>query len=84
MMQTAHQRHLGHFPTVWGLNRPRDWTVVGERSVRADFVVIFEVGIENLPQLPLMEYDHSIQAFTPNRTHQALDVGVLPGRLGRD
>jgi hypothetical protein len=57
MMQTAHQRHLGHLPMVWGLNRPRDWTVVGERSVRADFVAIFEVGFENLPQLPFMEHD---------------------------
>ena len=28
MMQTADPRHLGHVPTVWGLNRPRDWTVV--------------------------------------------------------
>ena len=63
MMQTAHQRHLGHLPTVWELNRPRDWTVVGERSVRPEFVVIFDVGLDNLAHLPFMEHDHSIQAF---------------------
>jgi hypothetical protein len=83
-MQTADQRYLGHLPTVWGLNRPRDWTVVGEPSVRADFMVIFEVGFENLPQLLLMEHDYSIQAFTSNRTHQPLDVGALPRRSRGD
>src|SRR5664279_4036316 len=82
MMQAAHQRHLGHLPTVRGLNWPRDWTVLCERSVRADFVVVFEVGFENLAQLPFLEHDHSIQAFTSNRTHQALDVGFCQGDLG--
>ena len=47
--------------------------------MRADFVVVFEVGFENLAQLPFLEHDHSIQAFTSNRTHQALDVGVGVG-----
>ena len=42
--------------------------------MRTDFVVIFEVGFENLPQLPFIEHDHSIQAFSPNGTDQALDV----------
>ena len=80
MMQTADQRHLDHVPTVWRLHRPRDWTVVRERSMRADFMIIFEVGFENLPQLPFIEHDHSIQTFAPNRTYQPLDVRVLPRR----
>ena len=37
-------------------------------------MVIFNKGLEDLPQLPLIEHDHTIQAFTPNRTHQPLDV----------
>jgi len=36
----------------------------------ADFMVIFEVALEELSQLPFVEHDHSIQAFTPNRPHQ--------------
>jgi hypothetical protein len=43
-------------------------------------MIIFEVGFENMPQLPFIEHDHSIQAFTPNGTHQPLDVRVLPRR----
>src|SRR5690242_19879490 len=31
-----------------------------------------------------MEDDDSIQAFTPNRAHQSLDVGSLPGRSRRN
>jgi hypothetical protein len=47
-------------------------------------MVILEVGFESPRQLPLIEHDHSIQAFTSNRTHQPLDVGVLPGRAWGD
>src|ERR1035438_9549064 len=47
-------------------------------------MVILEVGFENLPQQLLIEYDHSIQALTSNRTHQPIDVGTLPRRSRRD
>ena len=47
-------------------------------------VIILEVGFENLPQLSFMEYDHSIQAFSPNGTDQALDEGILPRRSRGD
>ena len=47
-------------------------------------MVVFEVGFEDLPQLPFIEHDHSIEAFTPNRTNQSLDVRALPGRSRGD
>jgi hypothetical protein len=50
----------------------------------ADCMVILEIRFEKLPQLPFIEHDHPIQAFSPNRTRQALDVGVLPGRSRGD
>jgi hypothetical protein len=43
--------------------------------VRADFMVIFEVRFENLPQLLLIEHDYSVQAFTSNRT---LSLDIIP------
>lgn len=55
-----------------------------KRSMWAYAVVIFQVGFKNAPQLPFIEHDHAIQALTPNRTDQSLDVGTLPGRSRRD
>ena len=84
MMQTADSRYLNHLPPFRRLHRPRDRTVVGKRSVGTDVVVIFAVGFENLLQLSFMEYHHSIQAFSPNGTDQALDDGILPRRSRGD
>ena len=41
-------------------------------------MIILQVRFENAPELPFMEHDHSIQAFSANGTHQPLDVGILP------
>jgi hypothetical protein len=68
MMQPANQWQLDHLPNLWSLHRPRDWTVVSERPVGPNFMVIFEVRFETSPQLPFIENDDSIQALTPNRT----------------
>jgi len=32
--------------------------------MRAYAVIVFQVGFENALQLPFIEYDHSIQAFS--------------------
>jgi hypothetical protein len=65
MMETADQRYLDHFPIVRCFHRTRDWTVVKERPVRPDFMVIFQVGFQNAPELLLIGHDHSIQALPP-------------------
>ena len=84
MMQTADERHLDHLPTLRGLHRPWDWTIMLQGSMRADFEVILEVGLENLPQLAFMEDNHSVQAFPPDRSNQPLDIGALPRRSWGD
>ena len=48
MMQTADQRHLEHLPTFGQLHRSRDRTVMGQGSMRADFVVISKEVLKNL------------------------------------
>ena len=35
-------------------------------------------GLLTEPQLAFMEHDHAIQAFPPDGSNEALDVGVLP------
>jgi hypothetical protein len=60
MMQTADQRPLDHLSLLRRLHRPWDRTVVVQCSMRAGFVVVLEVGFENLPQLPFTEHDYLI------------------------
>jgi len=48
MMQTADQRYLDHLPMVGQLHRSRDRTVMGQGSMRADFVVISKEVLKNL------------------------------------
>jgi len=78
-MQPADQWQLDHLANGRHLHRPRDWTVVSERPVGPDFMVIFEVRFERAPQLPFIEHEDSLQALAPNRTDHSLDVGTLPG-----
>ena len=78
MMQAADLRHLDDVTTIGRLHRAWDRTVVGERSVWAYPMVIFEVRFENLPKLALMEHDESIQALSPNGAHQPFDERILP------
>ena len=56
MMQTAQLRHLDHLPTLRGLQRPRDWTVMLEGAMRADFVVIHRTRMRGLPQVGLTDH----------------------------
>ena len=78
MMQAADLRHLDYVTTIGRLHGAWDRTVVRERAVRAYLMVILQVRFENAPELPFMEHDHSIEAFSANGTHQPLDVGILP------
>ena len=48
------------------MDRPWHGTIVVEGSMGTYVVIILKVGFENLLQLSFMEYDHSIQAFSPN------------------
>jgi hypothetical protein len=83
MMQTANQRHLDHLPTVWPLHRPWDWTVMIERSMRANFMVIGKATLKNMAQVSFVEDEHSIQAFPPDGSDQPLHVGLCQGGLGQ-
>jgi len=55
---------IGVLPRVFGVAR--------------EAMVVFEAGFKHPPHLPLMEHNHSIQAFSPNGTAQPLGAGILP------
>jgi hypothetical protein len=80
-MQTADQGYLDYLPTVGQLHRSRDRTVVRERPVRSNFMVIVERGLKSVPKLPFIEHDHAIQTFPSDGPDQSLDIGGLPGAL---
>ena len=60
-MRAPDLRHLNYAPTLRWLHRPWDGTVAPKRSVRPDLMIVFAVGFKKLPELPFMEYDHSIR-----------------------
>ena len=47
-----------------------------------DLVVIGSVILQHAPQLRFVEHDQVIEAFTPDRADEALDVSVLHGERG--
>ena len=48
MMQAADQRQLHHFALLGGLDRTWYGAVVLQRSMRADVLVILDVGLKHL------------------------------------
>jgi len=84
MMEATDHGQLNHCAAIGCFDRSWHRTIVIEGSVRTDIMVILEVGFEYLPQLPFIEDQHSVRAFTPNRTHLPLDAGVLPRRSRGD
>ena len=46
-------------------------------------MVVVQVVPENTPEVPLVQDDHVIQTFPPDRPDRPLDIWVLPGRAVR-
>ena len=46
-------------------------------------MVVLEVRSKNALEVAFVEHNHMIQALTPNRSDQALNVWILPGRTPR-
>ena len=81
MMEPANLRDL-HDPTHRRkLNRSAYGCVLAQRQVSPRSLIVIEVGLQDAPQTGFIEDDHMIQALAPNRANQALDIGILPGRL---
>ena len=46
-------------------------------------MVVTEIQSQGSPQMPGVQNDEMVQAFSSYRADQAFDVGVLPGTPGR-
>ena len=62
-----------------------DRRVPVERHVRPGFVVVPNIFRQQAAKVPLTGDDDMVETVTPDRTNDALGIGVLPGRsVGRD
>src|SRR5262245_40519862 len=65
------------------LDRPMEWGILVRRAVNPRFIIIRGILAQDPAQLRLPKYDHVVETFPSDRTHQPLDVRVLPRRSGR-
>ena len=69
---------------LWRLDRPGLRTVLLQPKMSPAPVIVVQVVPKDSAEMPLVQDDHVIQAFPPDRPDHPLDVWVLPGRsLGR-
>jgi len=65
------------------MHRPRGRRVLLQGKVRPRIVVVSQERLDVTVQPGLAEDDHVVQAFTPNRSDDAFDIGALARRAWR-
>ena len=83
-MKAADLREGDDAPARRRLDFSRKWAIVAERLMWTRCVVVDEVGAQQPTQMPLVEHDDVVEAFSANGPDDALGEGILPGRAGRD
>ena len=80
VMQSTEDRLGVDQPKARHLDRSRLRAILVESQVSPTTVVVAQVLLEHSLEMPLIENDHMVQAFSPNRPDHPLDIRVLPGR----
>jgi hypothetical protein len=65
------------------LDRACAGRVLPNRNVSSHFIIVGGVFRKNSPQVLCVGHDQMISAFTSDRSDQALNISVLPGRAER-
>ena len=79
MVQTADLGEGNNIACGGKLHATRPWAVLVEREMRSGVIMILRMARQYAAQVTLVEDDNVIQAFTADRTDEALGVGILPG-----
>ena len=82
MVEAADLWKRDDVPHLRHLDRSRFGRVLVQRKMRSRPVVIREVRAQQSPQMRLIDNDDVIEKLSTNRSDQALDVRILPGRPG--
>jgi hypothetical protein len=66
------------------VSKPLDWArvgrVLGERNVSSPFVIIGRISCENSSKVLSVEHNQMIRALASDRSDQAFNISILPGR----
>ena len=62
------------------LYRPRDWSILVQRAMRSDAVVVMGIRFQNPTQMRLAQNNDVVQTLTPDRSDQPFGNTILPGR----
>jgi hypothetical protein len=79
VVQSANQGNGDDLASSRALCRTFYWAIFGKSEVCPGSMVVIDVGRENAPEVPFIEYDNVIETFSTDRTDDALDVCILPG-----
>ena len=66
------------------LDGPGGRRIALQRQVRPDVVVVIDVLSQDRPEMVLIEGDHMVEAFPPDRADHLLCAWILPRRPRRD
>ena len=81
MVQSAEDRQREN--ATYRLDRPLERCVFGQRQMCPSAVVILLVRAQHMPQMPLAEHDHMVEALASDGADQSFSVTVLPRRSWR-
>ena len=84
MMQSANFGKRGDVALLRWPHRSKLQSIFIQPQVRAPAMIIGQVTLKDTVQVSSVRHDHMVQAFTPERTDEAFQVGRLPGRAGRN
>ena len=82
-MQSAEDRPAPDWSSIRRLNLSGLGYLLLQPKMRPVAMVVVEVLVENPPQMLVVEDDHMIQAFPPDRPDRSFDVRILPRRVRR-
>ena len=79
-MQPTDHRDRVHTAALPWLDFSFYWSVAIKGKVCSRLVIIVQVRSQYSPEVSLVQNDDMINALTPNRTNESLNVGILPRR----
>ena len=78
MMKPADLRALNDPALIGQLDLPGFRAILVQSKVAAAIMIIRKIGSKSCSKRFLVDHDDVIEAFPSDRTHQALDIRILP------
>jgi len=78
MVQAADMVDLDDTAAIHGMDIPVFGTIHPEGLMNSPAMVVIEVAAQDLPQMPLIQDDHMVEAFSTDTPDQSFDERILP------